>query len=278
VVNPDCGKKFLYLKKRTITGWRYSVLPSLCKTWSCDRCRPKKAKIVQRFIESNFKSRPLWMLSITYFHSGDLIETWKKIGETCNRLLTYAHKYSGKFDYVRIVEPHADGSWPHIHILCDKPIATERFVKLITNWGFGWNFHSRPMDSVGAASYVSKYLSKKWPDGNAELMRVLSRVRIVSGSRSLGAVFTKSHDWICINYDFDSTRTEFMHSILIQELKKRGCTYVISTTVGSGFVLDSDICLPDDFENSVLEPYIWRVSDSYDYVWAPGGIQTTIDV
>jgi len=273
VENTSCGKKFLFIRKKIGLSFVYSFLPALCKSWGCSFCRSKKSAVVRNFIERSFSGRQVWMLSLTYFHSGDPLDTWSTIGKTCNRLLTYARKYSGSFDYVRVIEPHADGCWPHVHILCSKPIATVEFVRRVTDWGFGWNFHSKPISADRAASYVSKYLTKSWPPGSAELNRVISGTRIVTASQSLGAIFATDHTWECINYDIKPADVHYFYSRIISLLKSAKCIYILSSAVDSGFHLISDIELTNDSIFSTFLPYVWRESDDYDFEYIPFGLQ-----
>lgn len=269
----ECGKQFVILRRKSFNSFLYAFLPLLCKSWLCEKCRRIKATKVRAFISESFAGRPLWMLSVTYYHSGDPLDAWKNIGLTCNRLLTYARKYSGKFDYVRIVEPHADGVWPHIHILCTKPIATERFVRLLTEWGFGWNFHSVPKGSDQAADYCSKYLSKRWPVGDASLSRVISKCRIVTCSRSLGAIFSSDDIWECVSYEGDPVQSDFLCNFIISKLRYHGCSYVESKPFSSGFLIASDICLPSSLFDNPPDKFSWRYCIDFEYQFMPYGLQ-----
>jgi hypothetical protein len=213
------------------------------------------------------------MLSITFFHNGDAIEAWENIGKYCNRMLTYARKYSGNFNYVRVVEPHADGEWPHIHLVVDKPIDDVRFVKKITDWGFGWNFHSKPMTGIGAARYVSKYLTKDWPSGNADLYRVMTKTRIVTSSRSLGPIFKTHSSWRLVTFDHPKEQLEFIQAAMISELRKNGATYVSMSPLLSGFTCESEVRCSSDFIDKCLEPWIWKYGSDGKYDYLPYGVQ-----
>ena len=269
----SCGKRFLYLTKFINKQHVFAFIPARCKSWSCSSCRRIKARVVQSFIKKNFVDEPLWLLSLTYFHKDTPELAWKGIGKTVNRLLTYAHKMNGEFKYVRIVEPHADGSWPHVHILVNKPIATTSFVKLVTSWGFGWSFHSKQISCNAGAVYLSKYLSKEWPAGTADLLRTITKTRIVSASRCLGAIFKKESEWDCIRYDEPSEHTKFYYNSIVNYLKSKGALYIISKKCCSGFIIKSDIYVSIDQISNIDEPYIWIASDTYDYEWYPDGLQ-----
>ncbi len=271
--NPNCGKRYLFLRRKLLSNYLYCIIPALCKTWTCDKCRRVKSGIVRTFITTNFKDKPLWMLSITFFHTGDVLDTWKTIGKKCNRLLTYARKYSGQFDYLRVIEPHKDGQWPHIHILCTKPIATVKFVKLLTQWGFGWSFHSAPTDVRECAFYVSKYLTKEWPAGSADLNRIISKTRIVSCNRSLGSIFKKESVWDLIDYNRNPEHIEFIHTLIVHDLTKHKASFIRSSSFSTGFIITTDVLLPSSFIDEYYDPYIERICKDFDYEVYPAGEQ-----
>jgi hypothetical protein len=104
-------------------------------------------------------------------------------------LITYARKHNPRFDYVRIVEPHKNQPYPHLHILTSAPIFTTGFFLYSKSLGFGQQQQQQRITSDAAASYVTKYLSKPWPDNGAERLRHLAKARVLSTSRSIGALF-----------------------------------------------------------------------------------------
>jgi len=268
-----CGKKYLFLQKQEGSRQVYAFLPALCKSWTCPKCRKVKAQLVKDFIIRSFKGQEMWLLSLTFFHSGTALEAWENVGKFCNRLFSYAHKYSGDFKYVRVVEPHADGLWPHVHILVNKPIASEAFVKLVTSWGFGWNFESQPIDSASGALYLSKYLTKEWPAGSATFYRQVTKTRIVSCSRSLGSIFEKPVTWRLLEYDNPKEQIEFTRNVLITECHKALCTFMLCSPVGDGFILETDVRIPADIISLFTEPYVWNYSKDSHYAYIPYGVQ-----
>lgn len=271
--NNKCGIRFLYLTKFINKQHIFAFVPARCKSWSCLTCRRVKSKIIKTFIQNKFKGESLWLMSLTYFHTGSPETAWSNIGKTVNRLLSYAHKMHGNFNYIRIVEPHADGNWPHIHILINKDVMDNRFVKLVTSWGFGWNFHSKMIDCKSSSVYLSKYLSKPWPIGQGNLLRIITKTRLVSASRSLGAIFTKNSEWDCISYDKPSKHTEFYFNQIIHSLKDKGAGYIMTKTFGPGFIIKSDIEISISDIESCADPYIWKACVGYDYNWIPYGLQ-----
>lgn len=255
----NCRRKYLFLQKSTKTGSKVALIPALCKSWSCPVCRKRKSEQVRSYIKKHFIGQNAWMITITFFHSGEPLDAWKKIGKSINRLLTYARKYSGKFDYVRVVEPHKDGSWPHMHMIVNKHLATPNFVKLVTNWGFGWNFEEQPMSGEKAANYMSKYLTKPWPEGDADLLRQISKTRIVSNSRSLGPIFTKPSTWTAINLTRPIFQVPQSASAVLNEVHKNGATEVKYTPISDGWIIEADAELSPEFVECIED--LFRTDD-----------------
>lgn len=247
----DCGQSYRFMHKTTETGSQVGLIPVLCKSWSCNKCRPQKASQVKAFIRKHFSDGELWMLTFTYHHRGTAENAWKNIGKNLNNMLTYAHKYSGKFNYLRMVEPHKDGLWPHVHMIVDVNIATARFVKNVTSWGFGWNFHCKPIEAFQASNYLSKYLTKPWPPGQAELLRQITRTRIVSASRKLGPIFKTESSWKVVKL---SNPWQGVHSLLsatVTDLRKEGATKIDVELLGDGFLIESDGILSRSFIEAI---------------------------
>ena len=61
--------------------------------------------------------------------------------------------------------------------------------------GFGWNMLSTPISSDNFQRYMTKYLTKEWPDENTSSLRRASRSRVVSASRRFGAIFARPARW-----------------------------------------------------------------------------------
>lgn len=246
-MSESCGQSYRFMYKNTETGSQVGLIPVLCKSWSCVECRPKKASQVKGFIRKHFGDSELWMITLTFHHRGTALNAWKNIGKSLNRLLTYARKYTGKFNYVRIVEPHQDGSWPHVHMLVDKDIASVGFVKNIESWGFGWNFCCSPMDGIKASNYLSKYLTKPWPDGDADLLRQFARTRIVSSSRNLGPIFKTESSWKVVKLENPVRGVHQMANAVVIEMRKEGATTIEYECISEGFIIKSDATLSPGF-------------------------------
>lgn len=260
-MNNKCGQTYLFMHKTTKKGSDVALIPLLCKSWSCSICRPKKADQVKLFIRKNFSKRKVWMLTFTYNHRGTALNAWRGIGNNLNRMLSYARKYNEKFSYVRVVEPHKDGSWPHIHMLVDKDICSNQFVKMVTEWGFGWNFHCEPMDGAKASNYMAKYLTKEWPDGDADLLRQISKTRIVSSSRELGPIFAGGSDWKVVQLPNPWRQIPYLRKAVVSELHKQFAFEIVITPINEGFYLKSDAILSPLFFDSISDPLSWDSCD-----------------
>ncbi len=254
-MSEKCGQSYRFMVKNTETGSQIGLIPVLCKSWSCEVCRPKKADQVKAFIRKSFVDRKLWMLTFTYHHKGTALNAWKHLGSNLNNMLSYARKYNGKFNYVRMVEPHKDGSWPHIHMLVDSNIATSNFVRNVTNWGFGWNFHCKPIEPIRASNYICKYLTKSWPAGDADALRQATKTRIVSSSRGLGPIFKTKSDWSVIKLSNPSRGVQALLSASITDLKQEGATSIEVELISDGFIVNSDGFLSETFIASISSFY-----------------------
>ncbi len=261
-----CGQTYRFMFKNTGTGSQVGLIPVLCKSWNCVVCRPKKAQQVKAFIRRSFAGKPTWMLTFTYSHKGTALNAWKNIGSNLNNMLTYARKDTGKFNYVRIVEPHKDGSWPHIHMLVDRNICSPSFVKLITKWGFGWNFHCVPIPPIKASNYISKYLTKSWPEGDAELLRQFTKTRIVSSSRSLGPIFKTKSDWTVVKLSNPSRGVHGLLNSSVVDLKKNGATQIEVEIISDGFIITSDGQMSPDFLSAISDYTVFEGSELSDVV------------
>ena len=269
----DCGKKFLYLQKKVEHSYFFAFVPTYCKSWSCPKCRLIKSAIVKKYVKDNFTTDNLYMLTLTFYHSGNAIDAWKKIGDCWNRSRTYIAKMSGRFDYLRIVEPHKKGGWPHLHVLIKGCNINQGILKKITDWGFGWNAQVERISTTVAAHYVSKYLSKPWDSVDADIMRQSTNTRIVCVSRGMPPIFTKKSEWEIVKYDCPEEHATFMHSVLVAYLMTRGASYVLSKQHGPGFIIESDIHVNVGVIDGFVDPYAWKVSETYDYEWLPFGKQ-----
>ena len=202
-MRPACNIRHMHIT-RSDAGVVYNyIIPVKCKCWECPTCRRRKSQLVQQFIRKNFSHKSLWMITLTLPHRGDVSDSWREIGSQWNVFLTYVRARFGNFDYVRVIEPHLSGGWPHMHILVTKPILNNETMRHLTECGFGWKCHSTRVSVEGSARYVSKYLTKDWPNEQVHTLRRESGCRIVQASRGLGPIFFTVTSWRCVNYNVD---------------------------------------------------------------------------
>lgn len=274
----SCGSSFLYIKKTVNNRHLFAFVPSRCKSWGCSKCRPIKANIVRNYILDNFDYDPVFMVTLTFFHSGSVLSCWETLGKKWNRMRTYIAKKYGKFDYLRIVEPHKKGGWPHMHILIKGHVMKTEVVEMITKWGFGWNMHSVRMPYKTAARYVSKYLTKEWPNTDASILRVASKCRIVSVSRVMPAIFTAESEWSVVKFMVPAGHAKFMCNALIKMLKDRKADFILSRGFSDGYIIESNIEITGAWLEQYFDPYVWNVCDEFDYSYLPYGLQEELDI
>lgn len=196
-----CGKYNVHLREKKISpNGTYSdlIMRTRCKSWDCPDCRKIKARWIEEQIHKNFADGDIYLITLTYYHNGPIINAWKKLGSTWNKLLTYMRKKNKKFKFIRVIEPHKD-NFPHLHIITDTYIDTTICFKYLTQQGFGWNANQKKISVTSAKKYISKYLSKcEWSKEASEL-RKTSKCRIVSASRGIKLTPETSGEWEIIH-------------------------------------------------------------------------------
>jgi hypothetical protein len=273
-----CGKTYLYLRKQVESSYVFAFVPALCKSWSCPKCRLIKSHIVSNYIRDNFTGDNLYFISLTFFHSGSVSDAWKLVGERWNRLRSYVQKMHGKFTYLRVVEPHKNGGWPHLHILVDGCVFQSYILSMLTQWGFGWNAHSVRVSSKHASEYMSKYLSKPWPSEYADTLRAVAKTRIVCVSRDLPAIFTSKSEWEVVRHDLSADDSIPLVNTLLNILHNHDATVIQVMPLGEGFIIESDIPIYDSWLNEA-DKYAWfRVGESRHYEYLPYGLQQVLSL
>ena len=206
-----CYSSYLHLRK-VQQGIRTDLfVPARCKSWGCEYCRRVKANVVQNFIRKSFDSQQLYMLTFTDPHKGLALDAWKTLGDRWNLFRTWATKHYGKFQYVRVIEPHVKGGWPHMHVLLDVKMSSPEIRTMLKQWGFGFVFDITEMTAGVGAAYVSKYLTKEWPGELANTYRRQSGARIVQASQSLGPIFQHKSEWKMVSH---KVNTEELKSVV----------------------------------------------------------------
>jgi len=237
-----CGHTHMTLQKTVGNRTHKTITTYQCKSWSCTACRKKKSLIVRKYIEKHFASKQLYMWTLTFDHKDTAEETWNLLGERWNRFRTYAKLMCGDFNYIRIVEPHKNGGYPHFHILIDKYLDISKATKHLVSQGFGWNCHCKRISTDGARGYVTKYLTKKWESDDAEYLRKKTNSRILSVGRATGAVFSRKSDWTLVGTTISPIKPEVIFGRMLVE------------ALDAGACIDNVICSEDwcTFEQSIL--------------------------
>lgn len=274
----ECGKTFLYIRKHVGSSWFFAFVPARCKSWSCPKCRLIKSKIVRNYIRANFTEENLYFITLTFFRCGTVSDSWSKIGTRWNRLRSYVQKMHGKFSYLRVVEPHKIGGWPHIHVIVKGAVFNTAIMSMITKWGFGWNAHSVRMSGKHASEYMAKYLSKPWPSEYADIIRQSTKTRIVCVSQDLPPIFTGKSEWEVVKFDMRQDDSIPLANTLIHVLHLHDATVISLHKLGEGFIIESDIPIYD-FWLEAAGTYVWkRVSSSLYYEYLPYGFQEHLDL
>lgn len=269
----DCCKTYLYIKKQETSLTTFAFVPARCKSWSCPECRKLKAGTVRNYVNDNFTDENLYMLTLTFYHTGSALECWKTLGKKWNVMRTYIAKKYGSFDYLRMVEPHKKGGWPHLHVLIKGCVIDRKITKMVCKWGFGWNMECQRISTKDASRYISKYLTKPWPDNNADLLRQLSRTRIVTVSRGMPAIFKKETEWEVVQHSIPSDRTLYYLNAFIKHLLKNKANFIQATPFCKGFIIESDVDFNFDDVELDSEPYIWKYCVAEEFIHCPYGKQ-----
>lgn len=187
-----CGHSSLIIKNTGPEGVKYSSALHRCKRWDCPECRKYKASLVAKKIMESLPAEGLYMMTLTLFRRGTPQEQWKHLNASWNRLLTYLRRKFGTIQYVAIREPHAKGGTPHLHVLLDKYVWTRETQRHAVTCGFGFQKDFQRCNNDGAKYYVTKYLTKEHANGDFEAARKEGGNRVVTVSRNLGGIYTRS--------------------------------------------------------------------------------------
>lgn len=179
-----CGQTHVITLEETEKGAIVRKIPLKCKSWTCDKCRVKKAKKYSERTFRLFQGVPhVRFLTVTFDRSRSLRETWEFAPVAWNRFRTAFTKKYGKTRFVRVVEPQKDG-YPHYHILLDRYIPAGWLTRELKSAGFGPIRDIQLISSRDGFYYVLKYLRKKWRKTKADEILKYLTVRRYSSSRS----------------------------------------------------------------------------------------------
>jgi len=196
---PTCSERFVHIHKKTDTGGIHAVVPLRCKSWDCPKCRRIKSWQIRQKAKMFFQRKQLYFLTLTYSNSKTALETWQKLGQDWNLLSTWLRKRNPGLSYMRFIEPHRKRQYPHLHVLLDRWVFSTKFSQECIRAGFGPVAAVKRCSSDGISNYLTKYLTKEWPENGAAEMRIISHSRIYSASRNLGPTFRVDTDWSLVS-------------------------------------------------------------------------------
>lgn len=209
-----CTKVNLSVKATDNTG-NILIYRPRCKQWDCPYCAIQNAKIWRARIMLEIQKSAIeiwhfWTLTLDGCdHDGNTANSLWKWRESWDSLMKRIKRDLGKLRYIRIFEPHKDGTL-HVHMLTDKTYAdvarveeddgrdnyrSKELEKHLTDLSLGWRHDVRPIhtkdkidDGVArnVSAYVTKYLSKDLQSLTRQVLKDagMSRVRMIQTSQN----------------------------------------------------------------------------------------------
>lgn len=232
-----------------------------CKQWDCSFCARQNKLAWRKTLYEYLMNNPdkLWSFHTFTFHFrkmnryARLIYSVNRIKKNWEKLLKRIKRRYGKFEYVRILEPHKLGGY-HIHLMasfvipdCDIAYRTDKktgskipYLKWLKSdlpsLGYGYIQHSENITGNGAqaVTYVTKYMTKDELQ-SYELLKG-NKIRYVQTSRGIKSPFASGdndENWVLrhsLNFmDFmdceDFIDLNKKTHITIDDLEKNGGAY-----------------------------------------------------
>jgi len=200
-----------------------------CKQWACDYCANINRKYWRKLIYEYVNANPELQWS---FHTFTLPSRYRKLplDESINlikrqwqKLLQALERLYGKFQYVRVIEFHRDGT-PHIHLLAsfnipdsdlsrsnnrdkqyikklkhkyivvDKRGHKREYKAILSRLGFGYITNSQNAIGIPSktVSYITKYMTKV--EATIESLTKRKRLKLILISRLISAIRRKKSD------------------------------------------------------------------------------------
>lgn len=164
----------LNLKTAVIT-----VVPLLCKSWSCPKCGPKLVGHWRRKIAETPADRFITLtVDTNRFSSPEaaLIQMKSSFAKLVRTLRSYGHQ----FEYVAVWEFTKKG-WPHVHVLQRGDYVPQSLIsKKWSYYGIGKVVDIRKIQTPhGAAQELTKYLLKSTQSAS----QMLPNMRLIQASR-----------------------------------------------------------------------------------------------
>lgn len=142
------------------------LIRGACKQWSCPTCGARNGKqwLARIINHMNLNKRRNW-----YFVTLTAHENWRgkdasrvNVQRGWKKLYNRMRRAYGVSGYVKVWEPHKDGSW-HLHILIDRKIGKRWWKDNARACGMGYQVESvQPKNPGQAAGYCAKYLIKSF--------------------------------------------------------------------------------------------------------------------
>ena len=176
----DCERFFLGIKSIEGTAVRYKGFPVRCNSWNCRTCARIKADKYRERMRPLFENGTLFFYTFTFYHGRPPMDVWADVSKAWNRLRTAAAKKYGSFSYARVLEHHHHSPYPHLHVIADIEFKPTWLGPELKRAGFGYQSICKPVTSEGAATYVTKYLTKPWTDEACKNIRKNLKLRIIS--------------------------------------------------------------------------------------------------
>lgn len=188
-----------------------------CKSWACQYCSNINRRYWRKFIFNFLDENPNIQWSFHTFtlpskyRKMSLSDCWQFIRNSWQKLIQSLTRLYGKFEYVRVIELHRDGT-PHIHLLAgfsvpvddlsksksadrqyikklkhsyvvDTKTGPRRYKSILSRLGYGYitNSQNARNGARQSTAYITKYLTKM--DSDIESLVSRAKVRIVSVSR-----------------------------------------------------------------------------------------------
>jgi hypothetical protein len=174
---------------------KFLAFPMRCKSWDCPTCRKIKTAEYRKRMSTLGQLPNLYFYTFTFDSTHDLQTAWATYNSAWNRFRTAAAKRYGHFNYVRVLEPQPGRGYPHVHVIADQWFEPTWLGPEAVKSGFGYQLDSQKIDSAEALEYITKYLSKEWPNQESIALRKQYRCRIITFSHVLLAPIVRQDGW-----------------------------------------------------------------------------------
>jgi len=230
------------------TGTHIIIIPTLCKSWDCPECGPRKRS---QWIARLASGKPQRMMTLTCTPDPNTTAREKaiKMKTAFIALIAEIRRRRGKCEYALVFEIQENGS-PHMHVLMRGPYVPQKWIKAFWSAaGVGSIVDIRAAHSpIKEAGHACKYLAKE----TGQTAMRLAPLRIVQVSRRYelptperpARPQTVGYTWAYLRDDIDT----IVKNILALDVQK---TIGIDDEFGIEIQLQSDrhifdISPPDD--------------------------------